>query len=276
MTGNERKGSPVTSTDQRRRGQHQPVRVGTSIARELRERILSGEYVDSLPKQEALVEEFQVSAPSIREAFRVLEAEGLLTVRRGNVGGAVVRLPTTEDTAFALGLNMQARQTRVSDVAAALWNFEPVAVRLCAESEDRHDTVVPALRGSLDRLRNASASDDGEDIAQEFHNLLVANCGNQAIEAVMSSLYAIYHSHLDEYRETHGGSYVSAAEARATVVREHQAILLRIERGQADSAAKLASAHLQHLLTPLLDEDEIVSVTITRPRGRRGRRGALE
>ena len=42
-----------------------------------------------LPKQEDLTDEFGVSKAAIREACRILETEGLLSVRRGNVGGAV-------------------------------------------------------------------------------------------------------------------------------------------------------------------------------------------
>src|ERR1700676_1127610 len=86
-----------------------PVRIGESVARELRERILSGDYVDTLPKQEPLMADFNVSAPSIREAFRVLESEGLIVVRRGNVGGATIRLPSVDDTAYQLGLALQAK-----------------------------------------------------------------------------------------------------------------------------------------------------------------------
>jgi GntR family transcriptional regulator, transcriptional repressor for pyruvate dehydrogenase complex len=40
-----------------------------------------------------------VSKPSLREALRILEAEGLLSVQRGNVGGAIVRAPTARSSA---------------------------------------------------------------------------------------------------------------------------------------------------------------------------------
>lgn len=54
---------------------------------ELRARILADDGDGRLPTQDQLVSEFGVSYP-IREAIRILETEGLVTVRRGNVGDA--------------------------------------------------------------------------------------------------------------------------------------------------------------------------------------------
>lgn len=255
-----------------------PVRVGESVARELRERILSGEYVDTLPKQETLMADFEVSAPSIREAFRVLEAEGLIVVRRGNVGGATIRLPNADDTAYQLGLALQAKGVRVSEVAAALWQVEPAAARLCAQREDRLEVVVPPLAESIDLIEFTTDDDDNDNgksweyKAQTFHDRMGELCGNGALNAVLASLYALYHSHLDEWSATHG-PYASK-KTRAAVVKDHKQILRMIEKGDGTGAARTAGTHLQHLITPLLDEGEVVSVTLPRNiRSRRRRAG---
>jgi DNA-binding FadR family transcriptional regulator len=69
-------------------------RVAESVAAELRARILGQGGEDyQLPTQDQLMAEFGVSHPSIREAIRILETEGLVTVRRGKVGGAQVHRP---------------------------------------------------------------------------------------------------------------------------------------------------------------------------------------
>lgn len=96
------------------------------MADELRERIINGELADgsSLPKQDDLLEEFAVSTPSAREAFRILETEGLLTVQRGNVGGAVVHLPNSEEVAYTLSLVLQSRSVTLEDVGLALQQIE--------------------------------------------------------------------------------------------------------------------------------------------------------
>jgi DNA-binding FadR family transcriptional regulator len=62
------------------------------IADELRRLIVSGELSegDSLGHEPELIERFGVSRPSLREALRILEAEGLISVMRGMLGGVVV------------------------------------------------------------------------------------------------------------------------------------------------------------------------------------------
>jgi len=110
----------VSSTVRRDRvPQH---RIAESVADELRVRILTGDGPDDyrLPTQDQLVREFGVSYPSVREAIRILETEGLVTVRRGNVGGAEVHRPDESSAAYHLGLALQARRVPLGDLAAGL------------------------------------------------------------------------------------------------------------------------------------------------------------
>ena len=81
------------------------------IADELRALIVSGELSegDSLGHEPDLVERFGVSRPSLREALRILEAEGLITVVRGVLGGVIVHEPDERMTARTAALVLQAR-----------------------------------------------------------------------------------------------------------------------------------------------------------------------
>jgi GntR family transcriptional repressor for pyruvate dehydrogenase complex len=251
---------------------HVPPRVGERVADELRERILGGRYGENLPKQEALMAEFAVSAPSIREAFRVLEAEGLIEVRRGNVGGATIKLPTANNAAYALGLALQAEGVRVAEVAATLWHIEPAVARLCAEREDRALEVVPRLEEAVRFVEDMADDAPGwEYTASIFHDRVAQLCGNGALRTVVASVSKLHHSQVDEWTDAHGW-YASRA-ARAKVTKEHRRILALIKKGDGAGAARAMAGHLKHLLTPLLDEDEIVSVTLSRqarPRHRAG------
>ena len=79
---------PTTKTSRSREKPEQ-------IADELRALIVAGELEEgeSLGREPDLVERFGVSRPSLREALRILEAEGLITVVRGVLGGVVAHQP---------------------------------------------------------------------------------------------------------------------------------------------------------------------------------------
>lgn len=68
-------------------------RISTNIVDQIRKAILSGDLKpgDRLPSEKELSKNFEVSKSSLREAFRALEALGLLEVRQGMSGGAFVR-----------------------------------------------------------------------------------------------------------------------------------------------------------------------------------------
>src|SRR5215211_7468616 len=91
------------------------------IADDIRGLIVSGELTegDSLGHEPDLVARFGVSRPSLREALRILEAEGLVTVVRGVRGGVVVHEPDERITARTAALVLQARNVPLADVFEA-------------------------------------------------------------------------------------------------------------------------------------------------------------
>ena len=121
------------------------------IADELRSAILAGELSegDSLGQELGLVERFGVSRPSLREALRILEAEGLITVVRGVRGGVVVREPDERTTARSAAMLLQARNVSLADVSEARALLEPLAARAIASKRSRK-TIVRQLGKLID------------------------------------------------------------------------------------------------------------------------------
>src|SRR5438445_11947364 len=122
-------GAPV-STNKRSGGG--PREKPQQVADDLRALIVSGELSDgdSLGREPELVERFGVSRPSLREALRILEAEGLISVVRGMRGGVIVHEPDERMTARTAALVLQARKVSLADVHAARSLLEPTAVRV--------------------------------------------------------------------------------------------------------------------------------------------------
>ena len=223
-------------------------RLAETVADELRRQIVDGDLADGdlLPPQAVLVEKFNVSLVSLREALRILETEGLVSVRRGNQGGAVVHAPTKASAAYMLGLLLQSEHVMLSDLGTALTDLEPTCAALAAQRPDRVTTIVPELQ----RLNTAMSETLHEgplftDLGRQFHDALVRGCGNSTVTAVVGSLEALWSSHEQRWAELSAqtGDYPSIAERKA-VLKTHSALTDAIESGDAGRARRIATRHL--------------------------------
>ncbi|MCU1614983.1 MAG: GntR domain protein [Frankiales bacterium] len=156
------------------------------VAAHLRRQIVRGELAagEALPSETVLMEQFQVSRPTLREAFRVLESESLITVRRGAHGGARVQLPNSEVAARYAGLILEYRGTTLEDVYEARVLVESPAVGMLAR--DRTTADLEALRTAL--TAHAEPGPHGQrnlDAHSRFHALLVELTGNQTLRVLM-------------------------------------------------------------------------------------------
>lgn len=230
---------------------HQP-RLAEMIASLLRERILKGELADgvALPAQDELLQEFGVSRPSLREALGILEAEGLITVQRGNRGGAIVHVPKAANVAYMLGLVLQFRGVPYADVSTALRQIEPVCAALCAQRADREETVLPALRRIHERTL-AAIDDDVEftRVTREFHEALVRSCGNETLILVVGTLETLWSSQQQEWAsEASASGDFPARERRESGVRAHERIMRLIADGDAERLEAFSRVHLENIL----------------------------
>jgi GntR family transcriptional repressor for pyruvate dehydrogenase complex len=232
------------------------ARVGNLVADILRQRIVDGTLKDGdlLPRQDDLVAEFDVSPPSIREAMRILETERLISVRRGNVGGATVHAPKPDAAAYMLGLVLQTKRVTNEDVGNALAELEPICASVAAADPNRHQNLVPKLV-----LLNESLEADLADptaftgTARRFHDTLVKECGNETLSVVVGMLESLWTNYETSWASARNvdGSYPSL-QGRKGVVRAHLALTRAIDDGDADAARRLAASHLADSLQVVL------------------------
>jgi GntR family transcriptional regulator, transcriptional repressor for pyruvate dehydrogenase complex len=222
-------------------------RVAEIVASKLRDDILSGRLKegDVLPSQESLFGEFGVSPPAVREAIHILESDGLISVRRGNVGGAVVHLPTAERTAHMISMVLQARSATPVDVSAALMHLEPICAGMCAAREDRMTEVVPYLQHEIDQ-QTAQFDDVSRYVpnARRFHETLVSRCGNEPMILLIGSMELIWSAHESSVWNDHREPAPMAAKTRRAALRDHQRLLDAIRDGNSARAVRLAQDHL--------------------------------
>lgn len=222
-------------------------RVAEIVASKLRDDILSGRLKegDILPSQESLFGEFGVSPPALREAIHILETDGLISVRRGNVGGAVVHHPTAERTAHMISMVLQARSATPVDVSEALMHLEPICAGMCAAREDRMTEVVPYLQHEID-IQSSQFDDASQYVpnARRFHETLVSRCGNEPMILLIGSLELIWSAHESSVWADDGEPTPMVGKTKRAALRDHQRLLDAISDGNPARAIRLARDHL--------------------------------
>ena len=206
------------------------------IADEIRAMIVRGELAegDSLGREPDLVDRFGVSRPSLREALRLLEADGLITVVRGVRGGVVVHRPDQRMTARTGSLLLRSRNVSLADVFEARTLLEPLAARAIAARRHRRGAVAE-LRALVDEQE--AVIDDTERFARanaRFHERLVALGGNRTLAVVIEMLNEIVVRSVMAASET--DDVVGSLATRRRGLRSQRRLLELLEAG--DPAAE--------------------------------------
>jgi DNA-binding FadR family transcriptional regulator len=153
-------------------------KASESIAEQIRADIATGRLKPGqmLPPESALLEQYEVARATMREALRILESDGLLTIRRGIKGGARVQAPELPPLAKRIGLHLQLRGTTLQHLTDAQVALHPQAAAMAAI--ERTDEDLAELRASVGEVAVAEGIDGflvaverfSEAIFQAAHN----------------------------------------------------------------------------------------------------------
>ncbi|MFW6092900.1 MAG: FadR/GntR family transcriptional regulator [Pseudomonadota bacterium] len=238
---NKPKTKPDTKSSRRRLTSVRVPKTAELVARELRRRIIHGELNegDSLPPESALIEEFGISRPTMREAFRILETEQLISVSRGSRGGARVHLPKVDLVARYAGLYLQSRNTTLGDVFKARMIIEPASVRLLAER--RPARVLKELHALLDEVETHIEDHEAfSHFSAQFHLKLVEGSGNETLALIANVMHHIVEAHL---LNVTGKRYDT--DLAKLGVRSEKKLLQLVEAGDGDAAQAHMTRHLE-------------------------------
>lgn len=221
------------------------------VAAQLRRKIIRGELKegDNLPAESALIEELGVSRPTMREAFRILEVENLITVSRGSRGGATVHLPNVDVVARYAGHYLQSRNTSIADIYEARLIIEPHAVYLMARRQprDKIEEVRELIQLAEEHLEDSEAY---SHYSAQLHLKLIAGSGNETLTLVAHVLAAIVDAVL---LKATGQRYDIDLAKKG--LRSHQKALQLIEAGEAEKVETHMRQQIQAAREVLLKND---------------------
>jgi GntR family transcriptional repressor for pyruvate dehydrogenase complex len=173
---------PPTAVD-RRLGEFGPIRLKTAsdeVVSALADAIRGGLYDvgDLLPKERDLALRLGVSRTVVREAIATLRNAGIVSVRRGAGGGAVVT-SLASLPAVLRGLRAESREN-LRSLLEARRAVETTAAVLATERASDEDLaglarLVPPLEGLLDR------PDEFFEVDARFHIVIGEVSGNSVI-----------------------------------------------------------------------------------------------
>jgi GntR family transcriptional regulator, transcriptional repressor for pyruvate dehydrogenase complex len=220
-------------------------RLSSLIVDQLKKAILSGAIPEGskLPPERELIARFQASRSSVLEALHILEAEGLLEIRRGAAGGAFVTKPDFARFGDVLGRMTLDSQIELRDIYQARLLIEPGMAQVAAQLAGKED--VATLRACIEFHRRAPP-DRAVAIGRNFHYLLATITGNQLLVMLMSSLLAVA-------QKARAQQPLTSRKRRLTA---HEKIVDAIERRNGELARSLLEDHLGRLLREVIRESQ--------------------
>jgi GntR family transcriptional regulator, transcriptional repressor for pyruvate dehydrogenase complex len=191
---------------------------------------------DRLPSERDLGERMGVSRVTIREAMRVLEAGGLIEIRVGARGGAVVTSPSSKKIGTGLADLISLSPLTATEVTEARQVFELGIIPMVIERATDDD--IAELREMVSQHQAAlRAGEYGMPMSAAFHVRVAACTHNAAIEMLVHSF--------------HGPLLMSLREAQVAAplmghrgTNEHRDFVEAVAKRDLAAAEDIMRAHL--------------------------------
>jgi GntR family transcriptional regulator, transcriptional repressor for pyruvate dehydrogenase complex len=215
------------------------ARVSEVIVDHIRKLLRDGRLVpgDRLPSERALCELFSVSRVTVREALRVLEADGLVQIRVGAKGGAFVTSPSSERVGAGLANLIRLAPMTAAQVTEARMVFELGIVPLVVERATAED--IADLRSLVEKgMRALESGEYTMEMSARFHARVAACTHNPAVEMLVHSFHGPMLMSLEE-------AQVAAPLMGHLGAREHLAFVEAVERRDGAEALRIMTAHIQ-------------------------------
>jgi len=211
-------------------------RVSDSVLKQIKQSIITGVYRpgDKLPSEKELMEAFNVSRGSLREALRSLEEFGFIVVKPGATGGAYVTSEGMKSLANRLYDIMLMERISFDEILQFRLLTEPGAARLAAEHRTEEDIRVLE---EINRVRERAIKAGKIPIIVniDFHQALAKASKNKMVSLLIDAVALLFNS---EFKKIG----LSIEDHRA-ILEAHKRLTRYIKNGEPDKAAKAMYEH---------------------------------
>lgn len=213
-------------------------RAADVLADQLRLRMFGGTITPGqhLPSERALVEQTGLGRASVREALRMLEAQGLVDRKLGRSGGWIARQPGHTSVSRSIEVLIRGQQMSFEVLLETREAIEPACAGLAARH--RTDADLRALELQTERVRTAAAHVPDYLRANLLWHLTVVEAShNDLLIASMTALSDAIHAGTDI-------KDFNSKTVRAAALRAHDRVVEAIRDADEDAAFARMRAHV--------------------------------
>jgi GntR family transcriptional repressor for pyruvate dehydrogenase complex len=218
------------------------VKRAELLAREIVEEILARGLGpgDLLPAETAMLARYQVGRASLREALRILEIQGLVSMKPGPGGGPVVGSVDPANLGRTASLYFRLEGDTCGVLAEAMLVLDPWLAELAAERAGPEE--ARSVLGDIVVASDTGAGDMDAvwRTAPEFHDALYELSGNGVLKTVASALGAVF--------RTQVLTMVDLAGHQDQFLRDHHRLVDAVVAGRAARARRLAYDHMHSIV----------------------------
>jgi DNA-binding FadR family transcriptional regulator len=217
------------------------------VAEQIRRRIIEGDLKEGefLPSEAVLIKTLGVSRPTLREAFRILEAEQLISLGRGARSGAIVQQPKIEAVARYAGFSLQVEGATMQDVYASRLAIEPFVAHELAVG--RSEVAIKRLTEEADGLAQLVGEDRHRDFVvgvARFHQVMVECYGNRTLLLVTRMIQCVVEGHQVRFIASVSRTDEERREIGARGIRSFRHLVKLIQEGDGARAESHWRLHL--------------------------------
>jgi DNA-binding FadR family transcriptional regulator len=215
----------------------QNKRTFEEISSKIKELVFKGllKPGDKLPSENELARQYGVGRQTVREALRLLEISGFISIQKGGNGGAIIddTILTTITKSFVDAIHM--KKLSMDAVNAVRIELELPIIRFAAKNADEDD--FKSLQKNIQEARKKL--DKGIHARKEnldFHKLLARATKNHVFVIIMESIMAVLAVFLSRYQLD--------LKVQKFIVEEHQKMLDALRKNEPAKACNYLEEYL--------------------------------
>ncbi len=222
-------------------------RIFEDVVEQIEEAVLTGRLKagDRLPAERELKEMLKTSRSTLREALRVLEQKGLIEIRLGTGGGAVVKSISSDQISQSLGLLIRSQQVSLAQLAEFRERFEGDVVALAASRAEGAD--LAPLRAYLEEAGKCARGGDAYletflELDKKIHLFFAQMTRNPIYISILTTL----HDNINLYFKRY---LIMATREMEENLADLYDVVAAIEQRDAEKARELLRAHVRRFNT---------------------------